>query len=162
MQTYVLAIEGVLARGGDAPLIMRDADPFGRSFYRMMVQGGANPILLSSEIHEEVSRAWLSQEGFGKYTMIYNAPPGADFTEWKVGSIRNLLGSGYNIAAYMDSDVETVRQVLDLGVNALLPVLTPISAVNRSPEYRSWYSVVDEVETARRQKAGVSVWQEDA
>jgi len=66
------------------------------------------------------ARRWLRTERI-RYDLVLTKDASIlDDRSWRVAQVKEIMGMGWPIGLYLDSDPETVREVLSLGITTLL------------------------------------------
>ena len=165
MATVVMSIEGVLNDGSPrTDLLNSESTNAGKIIYGIY-RDSSRLLLVSSESNKEKVKAWLARERLSRYADLHCYPKDTikSPSEWRAQHINDLIGVGHHIAIYIDSDPETVKRVLESGVNCLLaasPGVVP-GRFERDHAYSSWYDLVDTIEQQTALRATRAVEDED-
>lgn len=152
MTTIVISVDGVMTEHPKSDSILNyEASGPGRVLYDMVKQS-CRIVFLASDPYEDRVRSWLIRERFSKFAGLYCHPLDSTETaeEWKVSKTLDLLGVGHHLAFFLSTEPETVKAVLNSGVNAMLVTYTGRtpgqSPYGISDTYAPWDTLVESIE----------------
>jgi hypothetical protein len=149
VRIVVITIEGVLT---EAPADLKVVQP--RKMARDLYNGlrtNHRIILLSNQSDNDLARYWLRKEGFVNYAvlMCYPATSVSGVVGWKVNTMREMLGDGWDVGLFVDTSAPACGAILSEGVPVML-VSYPSIRPGRLPETpgppRSWDDIAATVE----------------
>lgn len=150
MTTVVMSVEGILTEGStDTHALNYETSGPGRVLFNALRQG-SRIILLSQDPSHDRVRAWLSRESLVKYADLHCRPYNSHLSpiDWKLQRLRDLLGVGYHVGMFVDSDPYVVHKALNMGITSLL-FSTPSTFPGRQEKdvrYSPWYDLVEAIE----------------
>jgi hypothetical protein len=119
VRIVIITIEGVLSE----TVHLKTSPPtkLGKDLFDAL-KGPYRVILLSNGSDGDLARYWLRKEGFKGWAMVLSYPHDSvmDLSSWKVSSVREMLGDGWDIAFVMDNDSYVHRAMLDQGVPSMM------------------------------------------
>jgi len=145
----VITIEGVLAETDD--LMTTPPTKLGKDLYDGL-RATYRVILFSNQSDKELARYWLRKEGFKGWAMIMAYPSTWVGNEmgWKVSSVREMLGDGWDVGVVIDCDHRTQRAMLDEGIASMLVSYPAMARPGKLPEspgpLRPWSEIAATVE----------------
>lgn len=142
--SVLIPVEGVLTQGAD----LKTAMPvkLARALYDGVRSQFRTVALTRAD--QGIARWWLKREQMHGWSAVLSWNQAMTWPAWKVDTVRDFLANGWEIAAYLDSDVEVARQVQEMGALVLI-VGYPAHHLGWQPQdqpIRSWGSVVDTLE----------------
>lgn len=149
MQVTVITVEGVLTRSDD----LRNAQPtkWAKTLYEGW-RSQTNTVALTRS-DPTLAAWWFRREHMLDWSDIhtYVQPEATHFTweRWRYEKIREFLADGWEIHAYVDTSLDIVEAVRDLGVMGI-HIAYPTMAVGYredQPVPRAWNDVVSTMET---------------
>ena len=113
----VISIENVLARGED----LKTAQPTKQA--KQLYDGlrSQNHTVGFTQATDEIANWWLKREHLGPWARVLSYPPTTALTwdQWRVDQIREILSEGWEVFAYVDTQVEVLDEVRALGVTTI-------------------------------------------
>jgi hypothetical protein len=150
MTTVIMSIEGVLTEGStDTNSLNYESSVVGRSLFHSL-RPGSRVILLSQDHSKDRVRSWLSRENIVKYSDLICRPLDCPLEpdKWRIQKVKDLIGIGFHIAFFIDSDPHVISSALDAGVCGLLfaSSATVPGRNDKSFKYTPWYDLVETIE----------------
>ena len=141
----MIAVEGVLAQGED----LKSAAP--QKWARPLYDGIRSQFrtIALTRATDEIARWWLTREHLTRWSGVLSWNNPMTFEAWKVDQVREFLANGWDMAFYLDWDVDTCKRVEALGVLTLcvgMPVHPPGWRADDS-QFQSWTDVVDTLDS---------------
>lgn len=165
MALVVMSVEGVLSDPvlPSMGLINTEASLSGRNLY-LALKDTVSIVMVSAEPDADVVKAWLIREHFGKYAGVHPFIPGEGLgvDAWKVKKVSDLIGIGHNISFYIDSSIEAIRGVLDVGVTGILVARSGELPGRAEQEYQSWYDLTESLDRHEALRAARILEEENA
>ena len=144
----IITIEGVLATSDD----LKTAAPtkWGKALYAGL--RSQHHVIGLTKADSDIAKMWTKREHFGDWSRIitYNSPI-MTWQQWRVDQVREILSEGWEVFFYVDSDVEVLNEVGQLGV-CTLAVSYPRMPVGwkEVAAPRSWSNVVATMDNTGR------------
>ena len=146
MTLAICTVEGVLAQGSD--LKTAPSTKWAKPLYDGMRSQFHVALLTSSD--QDIARWWLKKERISQWSALITWPREAfDYPHWRLDHVRSLLAAGWEVAFFLDTDMELLHEVSSLGVMTLsvsYPDKPPGWRDTATSSPRPWSRVVDTVE----------------
>jgi len=164
MPTAVFSIESVLTTGSNLSISANESVGEGRILYDAL-KSQYRIVIMSDHPDSDAVKSWLIRERLSGFAFVYgyDRSSGLSPAEWKVAKIRELQSHGHNIGFYIDGNPETVRHVVELGINAILVAYSGKlpGLYGREREITPWYDLVATVEEHAMLRAAVAAEDDD-
>jgi hypothetical protein len=135
----VITIEGVLAQGDD----LRKAPPtkWGRALYEGLALNFRT--IAFTKADPDIAQWWLKREMLTGWAGVMSHEKYLDWPNWKVEQIRSFLAEGWEVGLMLDTDLEVLHRVNELGVLTLTVTYPAMKVGWRSHEVspRPWADV---------------------